>query len=348
MKILPGLKTVRLLGVKKTPGNRGVEEADDKQVSHYSKMMSHSKVIEESRKEEADLKKQVKLFQVEISSSSDKLKNLLKADKVEDYAEQIKILHAEWKTIKQSPVSSQEDIHNKLDGIRNAIREAKYSRYQAFTQIQEIRQNLKQLRQDLYYKRMALIRKTKDMSTPLQDPEQENDRKTIVKYGHCYNKVENLLLPTERNLEEDLLFSGTDNGIINMTETVSFNINRFSHRLKLFNYFSPLHDSSTSLEDEIFNPPDEEYLELPKQGVSIAFVDIDVGTGQMRARQKLEKKKASTTQGKVVTSIEKDWSQSSIQNTRSATDILRIYDSQCQQRTSLRDFITLINMSVPN
>jgi hypothetical protein len=108
--------------------------------------------------------------------------------------------------------------------------------------------------------------------------------------------------------------------------------------LKLFNYFSPLHDSSTSLEDEIFNPPDEEYLELPKQGVSIASVDIDVGTGQMRARQKLEKKKASTTQGKVVTSIEKDWSQSSIQNTRSAIDILRIHDSQCQQRTSLRDF----------
>jgi hypothetical protein len=47
---------------------------------------------------------------------------------------------------------------------------------------------------------MALIRKTKDMSTPLQDPEQETDRKTIVKYGHCYNKVENVLLPTERNL----------------------------------------------------------------------------------------------------------------------------------------------------
>jgi hypothetical protein len=152
MTILPGLKTVRLLGVKKTPGNQGVEEADDKQVSHYSKMMSHSKIIEESRKEEADLKKQVKLFQVEISSSSDKLKNLLKADKVEDYAEKIKILHAEWKTIKQSPASSQEDIHNKLEGIRNTIREAKDSRYQAFTQIQEIRQNLKQLRQDLYYK----------------------------------------------------------------------------------------------------------------------------------------------------------------------------------------------------
>jgi hypothetical protein len=58
----------------------------------------------------------------------------------------------------------------------------------------------------------------------------------------------------------------------------------------------------------------------------------------MRARLKLEKKMASTTQGKIVTSIEKDWSQSSIQNTRSATDILRIYDSQCQQRTLLRGF----------
>jgi hypothetical protein len=48
------------------------------------------------------------MLQVKISCSSDKLKNLLKADKDKNCAEQIKNPRAEWKTIKQSPTSSQE------------------------------------------------------------------------------------------------------------------------------------------------------------------------------------------------------------------------------------------------
>jgi hypothetical protein len=44
---------------------------------------------------------------------------------------------------------------------------------------------------------------------------------------------------------KNLGFSGTDNGIVTMTETVGFSLDRFKYHVKLFNTYAALNEPSS-------------------------------------------------------------------------------------------------------
>jgi hypothetical protein len=81
-------------------------------------------------------------------------------------------------------------------------------------------------------------------------------------------------------------FSGTDNGIVTMTETVGFCIDRFKYHLALHNRYSPL--ATEASEDQQSLP----FFPLPVS-MKINSADVDFGGGYWRQQKKLEKKKLS-------------------------------------------------------
>ena len=62
----------------------------------------------------------------------------------------------------------------------------------------------------------------------------------------CHHKVENCKLHSDLDIC-NLTFSGTDNGIVIVTETVAFDIHRFKYHLELYNRFNVLEDQGNLL-----------------------------------------------------------------------------------------------------
>ncbi|KAG2234481.1 hypothetical protein INT48_004860 [Thamnidium elegans] len=58
----------------------------------------------------------------------------------------------------------------------------------------------------------------------------------------CFERTEDIELDEQVRYSEDLLFSGTDNGLVTMTETAKLDIKQVKFHLKLFNKYSILND----------------------------------------------------------------------------------------------------------
>jgi hypothetical protein len=72
-------------------------------------------------------------------------------------------------------------------------------------------------------------------------------KKKITK-GHykCFQKVEDLQIDPKYLTSPELVFSGTDNGIVTMTETTKFDLDRFRFHLKLYSRFSFLDNNENN------------------------------------------------------------------------------------------------------
>jgi hypothetical protein len=66
MKIQPGLKTIRLLGVRKKPDSSTGGKGDEIEVPHFSRIMSPPNVLEESKIEESEFRENIKMLRTEI------------------------------------------------------------------------------------------------------------------------------------------------------------------------------------------------------------------------------------------------------------------------------------------
>jgi hypothetical protein len=162
---------------------------------------------------------------------------------------------------------------------------------------QTIRNDRKQKRQTQYYKRQAIKLKEKIIksteSTSQEDPTKQDDpRRCLTKKGHGVFKVEVCRLDKSIDLDKDMMFSGTDNGLVTMTESVPLSVKRFAFYLKLYNSFQAL---SHFQEDDT----DTDLFRLP-ESFKVKAADIDIGCNFKRIRKKLEKSKHDAEEGKFV------------------------------------------------
>ncbi|GAA5809510.1 hypothetical protein MFLAVUS_002919 [Mucor flavus] len=77
----------------------------------------------------------------------------------------------------------------------------------------------------------------------------KKDKQNVVKkfeitkeHYKCFEKTEGIELDEQVRYSEDLLFSGTDNGLVTLTETAKLDIEQVKFHLKLFNKYSMLDD----------------------------------------------------------------------------------------------------------
>ena len=120
------------------------------------------------------------------------------------------------------------------------------------------------------------------------------------------------------------IFSGTDNGIVKMTETIPLDLEKFQYHIKLYNKYSPLVDHSDQDEGSQLD-----FIPLPKP-FTISPVDIDVGCSHMRSRRQLEKDKKVTIDGRVAFEIEKELQKSSLRKATTAEDAERAHILQLE------------------
>ncbi|CAO3657565.1 unnamed protein product [Mucor hiemalis] len=94
-----------------------------------------------------------------------------------------------------------------------------------------------------------------------RDQRYQKIQKTVVKPQQflCLVQAKNVKLHSEL-INNEIMMSGIDNGVISMTEIVSFDLNKFKFHCKLFNLFCNLRS-----EDEVFfDDEDKAQLALPK------------------------------------------------------------------------------------
>ena len=181
--ILPGLKTIRIYG------------ALDYIQQRQKKPEASNKPIAQDKDEDDTLNA--------LNNRRSILKTLFKERRKE--LDQF-ILTA------KSVRASKRDWKNKVADRNKYYREAemtKLKKRELMVGIRNVRQDLQSLKRQIYEYR--------NPSTPLTSITSPNP--FIINSKPCHKKVEECMLDTDMNLD-DLVFSGTDNGIIKTTETV--------------------------------------------------------------------------------------------------------------------------------
>ncbi|ORE01518.1 hypothetical protein BCV72DRAFT_236269 [Rhizopus microsporus var. microsporus] len=154
--------------------------------------------------------------------------------------------------------------------------------------------------------------------------------------------IENSLFSPNVNAAQDFTFSGTDNGLHTMTDTVAFTLKRFKFHLELYNRYYILGDVQNDdphladiLERYHNDAIDSEcmdenvsYLDLPNS-FKVKSEDVDFGCGNWRRRKKLERDKKRI-------SIENNLPKFTMDHTVNVEEIKEVLSQQYAVRDTLR------------
>ena len=305
MVIVPGLVTVRVLGSKSTEATSEPKEVN----SNYIDALNNPEVIKESEKTEVVLNEEIVVLQNQITAASNQLKIGLKNNADVDYAKQKKDVKIQWK--KEVTQANKNLLYQRLQQLKRA-------EFHAFNNVEQIRKEVKVSKKQQYFKRMA-IRRLKYLQTTNGKDKLSVRKNNSASYDLSSSskglfKAEEVYVAKNSLVDENIVFSGTDNGVVTMSNTVGLTPHRFKFHLALHNRFEALADSSeTGVADDIVSkynekePGNSDYLK-PPPSMKITAADVDVGSGQRKARKKIERMKRNTEQGKEVQSIENNLS----------------------------------------
>ncbi|CEP14831.1 hypothetical protein [Parasitella parasitica] len=158
------------------------------------------------------------------------------------------------------------------------------------------------------------------------DPSTKNkQRKAFIDLKKpCHHKMEECEIDQEVD-ESKLVSSGTDNGVVNVTETVAFGVDRLKYHLRLYNHFQVLQDENGTFMEE---NKDAQFQELPRS-FKIRSAEIPQQSGLARL----------TILGQQVANYEADLSQSiGIQHCSTFGKLETAFDQYSQAKTSVRKF----------
>jgi hypothetical protein len=144
--IVPGLKTVRILGVKK---NNTVPLAEPKKLSYSERVLNNANVIHEGQKSLQELKSQVAHNQSEVKLLKKELEDLLNYQNEGGFVQQLKTLRKDW-SITDDKATLYEEIKKEKD-----LRDGTYSK------INEIKNLLRQKKRLMYFQQVAIKFKAK-------------------------------------------------------------------------------------------------------------------------------------------------------------------------------------------
>ncbi|KAI9253046.1 hypothetical protein EDC94DRAFT_525414, partial [Helicostylum pulchrum] len=138
----------------------------------------------------------------------------------------------------------------------------------------------------------------------------------------CFERTEDIELDEQVRYSDDLLFSGTDNGLVTMTETAKLDINQVKFHLKLFNKYSILNDIKATL----------------CKTFKVHSSDLQFRSGVKTSMMKLEKLKKQTDAGKVVMDIERSFMNMNIENANNIQEVDDMMDNKYKRRNDIRNF----------
>ncbi|CEI88592.1 hypothetical protein RMCBS344292_02975 [Rhizopus microsporus] len=145
------------------------------------------------------------------------------------------------------------------------------------------------------------------------------------------SRVENFKLDDTQSNLTNLAFSGTDNGLVTMTETAKLSLDQFKFHLKLYNRYSALTEdtvrSQASAEEATF-------FKFAKP-FKVHASEIAYGSGAIKLRAKLQR--AKKIKAKVISEIEAKLSEYSFQEIRSVGELNNWYNGRVTHQDVLRD-----------
>lgn len=233
---VPGLKILRIMG-EKLKKIQCMEEP--LKLTQEQRVLRNHPAIKEARNSYDDLRSESIVLQSDIKKLEVDLKNTFKLHTASESSWMIKQLKKQWST------GDKEQLHHDIESYKKAKNEY-------YVTVNGLRKRLAECRQHLYSKQMA------------------------IRYKDKLEKAEIPLLPAEKKIELDgkgvtkantrvlddpdaFIYTGTDNGVAKLSNSVPLCTSRFKFHLKLFNYYSCL----KSDEKVQFNDEDDKFLNLP-------------------------------------------------------------------------------------
>ncbi|KAI9262607.1 hypothetical protein EDC94DRAFT_608610 [Helicostylum pulchrum] len=161
--------------------------------------------------------------------------------------------------IKTVKVKLKDDNSN--NDLITRLKDTKKKRQEAYQAIQVCRPSKATFNEELYYKMNAiryksqLDKKREEKSAGSAKEEKESVCILIGETRGVYKAEECRLSEVDKFFS----FSGTDNGIINMSTTTQFTLDRFKLHLELYNRYQVLGEVDIDIQDH------RKYLDLPQQ-----------------------------------------------------------------------------------
>lgn len=207
MTFLPGLKTVRVSGILR-----------NNNTSYTSNIQANDDGFRTNQEIKPAIEEDQSFVIEDIKTLDRKYKELCKERNEALLDNRLYKLKKEWKD-----GGSKEKLYTE-------IKKEKQRRREVNNMIAEVRYNLQKRRRELYLAKHHY--------------KKESNSKTKFEISRtnkfCLRKATDVVFNDNFLFSHDTHFGGTDNGLVNMTETCKFNLKRFQNHIKLYNYYSTL------------------------------------------------------------------------------------------------------------
>ncbi|KAI9478497.1 MAG: hypothetical protein EXX96DRAFT_637658 [Benjaminiella poitrasii] len=320
--ILPGAKTVRILGnlQKTTSAERCTINSRAKNKNEGEHEASARVQIEE-KNPKAILQDEINLLTTEISALESQLKKAYKDKNNQRF-------HIEIKAQKQKWLWPNEDANRKInDSTWNYIEYLKNKRYKIYLHIQDLQEKLSFARQSKHFKLMARnTRRLPQIKKGTQTSHADGKKKITDDIPNLLDKVENIKL---QSALEDFIFSGTDNGIKTMTETVALTLQRYNYHLDLYRLYN---SDNSSGERKGYK-----FQALPRS-MNIYSKDVDLGTGEAYMRRWRNQRKKKSKNGQECCIHEEKFANLSFKTADTIDDVFFLHKQHIQYTEKLRNY----------
>lgn len=315
--ILPGLKLVRITGTRASKAGTSKKKPQHKRPMRDLPWSVISKLQE---KNDNTLKLEIAELNNNLKGLLNELKHANKTNKEQDWSKVISVAKSKW--IRATLLTAIQRMKN--DALYTEIQNLKREKYETQRKIQLLKKEVSQVRFEKFIRNKAITFRNKE---PMIE---DQNKHTIERHERYIGKAENMTLAGE-NVSKDYTFSGTDNGLVTLSETIPFSLDRFNYHLNLYNTYAPLaedtqHDHGQS---------------IPFHSLASSFKvnssDIDFGGGYRRQRKKLERDKKNTQGGQFVMEAERKFSGSS-KNTTTIEEIVAIHQEKRACKNVFRNF----------
>ncbi|KAI8364375.1 hypothetical protein BD560DRAFT_333256 [Blakeslea trispora] len=191
-----------------------------------------------------------------------------------------------------------------------------------------MRRNRKQLDEDIYIQRNKLKKLRHDayfLRNPnRQQPAQTSTKKITSEEYKCFENVDNVAIDGSiLEKQDEVRFSGTDNGIVSISETAPFSLRKLRYHLQLYDTYK----TSTST---------NQLLSIPKT-FKINPRDLHFRSGGYAFQHSLQRAKA-IPEGQEVQAAEAVLSQYSLKTATTLEDAKVAYNVYQEHKNTLRNF----------
>ncbi|CEI94704.1 hypothetical protein RMCBS344292_08909 [Rhizopus microsporus] len=137
------------------------------------------------------------------------------------------------------------------------------------------------IKESISTERTGAYLKRKQLTSAAKDTTDEQRSCTINQSEFkCIDKVEYIKIDNSLLESDGCSFSGTDNGLVTMTATVGFKMDRFKFHLRLYNKYSALQEVSKEDEQELQSSA---FMRLPRP-YKVHATKVDYKSGAQKIR----------------------------------------------------------------